>query len=62
MKPQSIASLAFAFASVSGIHGLFVVGGCVFLFGALTIILRRGQVSDRQPTTGESLETGRPTL
>ena len=49
-------------ASVSGIHGLFVVGGCVFVFGALTIVLRRGQASDREPTTGESLETGRPTL
>src|SRR6476660_3795798 len=49
-------------ASVSGIHGLFVVGGCIFLFGALTIVLRRGQASDRQATTGESLETGRPTL
>jgi MFS family permease len=49
-------------ASVSGIHGLFVVGGCVFLFGALTIVLRRGQAGDRQPRTGESLETGRPTL
>ena len=49
-------------ASISGINGLFVVGGCVFLFGALTIVLRRGQASDRQPTTGESLETGRPTL
>jgi len=49
-------------ASVSGIHGLFVVGGCVFLFGALTIILRRGQAADRQPATGESIETGRPTL
>jgi MFS family permease len=49
-------------ASISGIHGLFVVGGCVFLFGALTIVLRRGQASDRRPTTGESLETGRPTL
>ena len=49
-------------ASVSGINGLFVVGGCVFVFGALTIVLRRGQASDREPTTGESLETGRPTL
>jgi DHA1 family multidrug resistance protein-like MFS transporter len=29
-------------ASVSGVDGLFVVGGCVFLFGAATILLRRG--------------------
>jgi len=49
-------------ASLSGIHGLFIVGGCVFLFGALTILLRRGPASDRQPTNSEALETGRPTL
>ena len=32
--------------SVSGIHGLFVVGGCVFLVGAVTILSRH-----RPPTT-----------
>src|SRR6478672_10755701 len=30
-------------ASTSGIHGLFVLGAAVFLFGAVTIVLRRGQ-------------------
>jgi MFS family permease len=30
-------------ASVSGVGGLFVVGGCVFLVGAVTILLRRAQ-------------------
>ena len=50
-------------ASVSGVHGLFVVGGCVFLFGALTIVLpaRPG----RRPTTGRRRvrsRPGRPTL
>src|SRR6187551_2583184 len=49
-------------ASISGIHGLFVVGGCVFLIGALTILARRGPASDPQPTSSEALETGRPTL
>jgi MFS family permease len=32
-------------ASISGVNGLFVVGGCVFLFGAATIVLRRGPVT-----------------
>jgi MFS family permease len=32
-------------ASVSGVVGLFIVGGCVFVFGALTILLRRGPVT-----------------
>jgi DHA1 family multidrug resistance protein-like MFS transporter len=32
-------------ASISGVDGLFVVGGCVFLFGAATILLRRGPVT-----------------
>jgi MFS family permease len=34
-------------ASLSGVDGLFVVGGCVFLFGAATILLRRGQATGR---------------
>jgi DHA1 family multidrug resistance protein-like MFS transporter len=45
-------------ASISGIDGLFVVGGCVFLIGAATILLRRGTATatsavgpaDRPPT------------
>jgi MFS family permease len=48
-------------ASLSGVHGLFVVAGCVFLFGAVTILLRRGPVTsthhtsaaDRPPTPVE---------
>jgi DHA1 family multidrug resistance protein-like MFS transporter len=32
-------------ASLSGVQGLFIVGGCVFLFGAATIVLRRGPVT-----------------
>jgi len=32
-------------ASISGVHGLFVVGAAVFLFGAVTIYLRRGQAT-----------------
>ena len=39
-------------ASLSGVHGLFVVGGCVFMFGAVTILLRRG------PVTGEQVAIG----
>jgi DHA1 family multidrug resistance protein-like MFS transporter len=31
--------------SISGVHGLFVVGGCVFLFGAARILLGRGPVA-----------------
>jgi MFS transporter, DHA1 family, multidrug resistance protein len=38
-------------ASISGVDGLFVVGGCVFLFGAGTILLRRGPVT-RTPSPG----------
>ncbi len=38
-------------ASISGVDGLFVVAGCVFLFGAATILLRRGPVS-RTPSAG----------
>jgi MFS family permease len=30
-------------ASVSGVHGLFIAGSAVFMFGAVTIIRRRGQ-------------------
>ena len=49
-------------ASVSGVHGLFVVGACVFVFGAVTIMMRRGPVTrtiatgpiDRPPTPVES--------
>jgi DHA1 family multidrug resistance protein-like MFS transporter len=48
-------------ASASGVQGLFVVAGCVFLFGAVTILLRRGPVTsahhtsaaDRPPTPVE---------
>jgi len=48
-------------ASVSGVQGLFVVAACVFLFGALTILVRRGPVTsthhtsatDRPPTPVE---------
>ncbi|MEO8570222.1 MAG: MFS transporter [Chloroflexota bacterium] len=32
-------------ARVSGVQGLFVVAGCVFLVGAVTILLRRGRVA-----------------
>ena len=49
-------------ASVSGVHGLFVVGACVFVFGAVTILMRRGPVTrtiatgpiERPPTPVES--------
>jgi MFS family permease len=48
-------------ASVSGVHGLFVAASAVFLFGAITIYLRRGPVAapahttaaDRPPTPVE---------
>jgi len=48
-------------ASTSGVRGLFVVGAGVFLFGAVTILLRRGPVTsthdvslaDRPPTPVE---------
>ena len=33
-------------ASVSGVHGLFLAGSAVFLFGAVTILRRRGRPSD----------------
>jgi MFS family permease len=42
-------------ASVSGVHGLFVVAGLVFLFGAVTILLRRGG-----PTTQPALAGAEP--
>ena len=45
-------------ASISGVNGLFIVGGCVFLFGALTILLRRRPLSEPQPVGSEALETG----
>jgi MFS family permease len=38
-------------ASASGVHGLFVLGAAVFLFGAVTIVLRRGQPGRRLDTT-----------
>jgi MFS family permease len=38
-------------ARVSGVEGLFVVGGCVFLVGALTILFRRESVTT-QPVAG----------
>jgi DHA1 family multidrug resistance protein-like MFS transporter len=40
-------------ASLSGVLGLFIVGGCVFLFGALTILLRRGPVTST-PSAGRT--------
>lgn len=43
-------------ASVSGIHGLFVVGSAVFLFGAATILLRRGEPTTR-PAPGAAEES-----
>ena len=39
-------------ASISGVDGLFVVGGCVFLFGAVTILPRRGPPTTRTPSAG----------
>ncbi|MEO8437011.1 MAG: MFS transporter [Chloroflexota bacterium] len=42
-------------ASVSGIHGLFVVGSAVFLFGAATILTRRGEPSSG-PAAGAAEE------
>ena len=42
-------------ASLSGVNGLFIVGGCVFLFGALTILARRGPVGEPQPAGSETL-------
>jgi MFS family permease len=44
-------------ASVSGVNGLFVVGACVFMFGALTIVLRRGPIGEPQPVGSEPLGT-----
>ena len=38
-------------ASISGVQGLFVVGAAVFLFGAATILVRRGPES-RAPESG----------
>ena len=37
-------------ASVSGVHVLFVVGACVFLVGAATIVLRRGSTTSTHGT------------
>jgi MFS family permease len=45
-------------ASISGVEGLFIVGGGVFLFGALTILLRRRPLSEPQPVGSEALGTG----
>jgi MFS family permease len=44
-------------ASISGVHGLFVVGAAVFLFGAVTIYLRRGPATSEpaaRPTEASS--------
>ncbi len=41
-------------ASASGVHGLFVVGSAVFLFGAVTIFLRRAPAPDVAPATAAS--------
>ncbi len=45
-------------ASASGVDGLFIVGACIFLFGALTILLRRGPIGEPQPVGGKPLGTG----
>ena len=45
-------------ASISGVEGLFIVGGCVFMFGALTILLRRRSLGESQPAGSEALGTG----
>jgi MFS family permease len=47
-------------ASLSGVYGLFIVGGCVFLFGAATILLRRSEAT-RVPAGG-SAETPGPSV
>ena len=44
-------------ASLSGVNGLFIVGGFIFLFGALTILLRRGPAGGPQPAGSEALGT-----
>ncbi len=41
-------------ASVSGVHGLFVVGSAVFLIGAVTIFLRRAPAPDVAPASAAS--------
>jgi MFS family permease len=46
-------------ASMSGVHGLFVVGAGVFLFGAATIILRGGRAQEAPTGGNEALETER---
>jgi MFS family permease len=38
-------------ASISGVDGLFVVGAAIFLFGAVTILARRGPQA-RTPESG----------
>jgi MFS family permease len=45
-------------ASLSGIDGLFIVGGCVFLTGALTIVARGRLASERQPVGNDPVGTG----
>jgi MFS family permease len=39
-------------ASLSGVHGLFVAGSAVFLFGAITIARRHGPPAE--PATGKA--------
>jgi MFS family permease len=42
-------------ASVSGVHGLFVAASAVFLFGAVTIWLRRAPVANPHRVTAAEL-------
>jgi len=48
-----------AVASVGGVHALFVVGAVVFLFGAATIVLRRGPAATR-PAADPSVPSPAP--
>jgi MFS family permease len=49
-------------ASMSGVQGLFVVGGIVFLVGAVTILVRRGQPLAAGDAVGGEAEVGSPTV
>jgi MFS family permease len=47
-------------ASVSGVHGLFLAGSAVFLFGAVTILRRRGRPSDEDAGDRDALPDAAP--
>jgi MFS family permease len=47
-------------ASVSGVHGLFLAGSAVFLFGAVTILRRRGRPSDEDAGDREGIADAQP--